>query len=69
MSPLIRGLMTTSFSPCKPQMGLQVRYLALNPHPTTWLFPWYEVQDLQQVLWARAEDIERRTRLDPLRRC
>ena len=29
---------------------------------------WYDVQDLQQVLWARAEGIERRTRLDLLKR-
>ena len=29
---------------------------------------WYDVQDLQQVLWAEAQGIERRTRLDPLKR-
>ena len=29
---------------------------------------WYNVQDLQQVLWAQAEGIERRTRLDHLKR-
>ena len=28
---------------------------------------WYHVQDLQQVLWAKAEAIERRTRLDLLK--
>ena len=28
------GPMTTYFSPCRPQMALQVRYLALIPHPT-----------------------------------
>ena len=26
--------MTTLFSPCRPQMALQVTYLALNPHLT-----------------------------------
>ena len=29
---------------------------------------WYDVQDLQQVLWAKAEGIQRRTRLDLLKR-
>ena len=29
---------------------------------------WYDVQDLQQVLWAKAEGIEQRTRLDLLKR-
>ena len=29
---------------------------------------WYGVQDLQQVEWAKAEGIERRTRLDLLKR-
>ena len=29
------GPMTTPISPCRPQLALQVRYLALNPHPTT----------------------------------
>ena len=38
VSPLMAGLMTTPFSPCRPQMALQVRYLALNPHPTTCRF-------------------------------
>ena len=28
---------------------------------------WYDVQELQQVLWAKAEGIERRTRLDLLK--
>ena len=29
---------------------------------------WYDVQDLQQVLWAKAEGIEQGTRLDLLKR-
>ena len=29
---------------------------------------WYDVQDLQQVVWAKAEGIERPTRLDLLKR-
>ena len=29
---------------------------------------WYDVQDLQQVLWAKAEDIKRRTPLDLVKR-
>ena len=37
VSPLMAGLMTTPFSPCKQQMALQVKYLAPNPHPTTCL--------------------------------
>ena len=32
--PLRAGPMTTLFSPCRRQMALQVRYLALNPHRT-----------------------------------
>ena len=39
-----------------------------KPSPNNMAVSWYEVQDLQQVLWARAQDIERQTRLDPLRR-
>ena len=29
---------------------------------------WHDVQELQQVLWAKAEGIERRNRLDLLKR-
>ena len=29
--------MTGLLSQCRPQMALQVRYLALNPHPTACL--------------------------------
>ena len=35
MSTLLAGLMTTLCFQCAPQMAIQVRYLALNPHPTT----------------------------------
>ena len=37
---------------------------SLNNMPVSW----YDVQDLQQVLWAKAEGIERRTCLDLLKR-
>ena len=37
---------------------------AVNNMPVSW----YDVQDLQQVLWTKAEAIERPTRLDFLRR-
>ena len=38
-----------------------------KPSPNNMPLFWYDVQDLQQVLWAKAEGIERRTRLDPMR--
>ena len=34
VSLLMAGPMTTLFPPCGPQMALQVRYPALNPHLT-----------------------------------
>ena len=39
-----------------------------KPSPNNMPVSWYDVQDLQQVLWAKAEGIERRTRLDLLQR-
>ena len=48
-------------------MALQVRYLAVNPKPNNMPVSWYDVQDLQQVLWAKAEGIERRACLDLLK--
>ena len=36
--------------------------------PNNMLVSWYDVQDLQQVLWAKAEGIERQTCLDLLKR-
>ena len=39
-----------------------------KPSPNNMPVSWYNVQDLQQVLWAKAEGIERRTRLDLLKR-
>ena len=39
-----------------------------KPSPNNMPVSWYDVQDLQQVLWAKAEGIERRTRLDLLKR-
>ena len=38
-----------------------------KPSPNNIPVSWYDVQDLQQVLWARAEGIERRTRLGPFK--
>ena len=38
MSPLMAGLMTTPFAPCRPQMALQGRYLAPKAHSTTCRF-------------------------------
>ena len=37
-----------------------------KPSPNNMPVSWYHVQDLQQVLWARAEGIEQRTHLDLL---
>ena len=34
-----------------------------KPSPNNMPVTWYEVQDLQQVLWAKAEGIERQTSL------
>ena len=39
-----------------------------KPSPYNMPVSWHYVQDLQQVLWVKAEGIERQTRLDPLKR-
>ena len=39
-----------------------------KPSPNNMPVSWYDVRDLQRVLWAKAEGIERRTRLDLLQR-
>ena len=39
-----------------------------KPSPNNMPVSWYDVQDLQQVLWAKAGGIKRRTRLDLLKR-
>ena len=39
-----------------------------KPSPNKMPVSWYDVQELQQVLWAKAEGIERWTRLDLLKR-
>ena len=39
-----------------------------KPSPNNMTVSWYDVQDLQQFLWAKAEGIERRTCLDPRKR-
>ena len=39
-----------------------------KPSPKNMPVSWYDVQDLQQVLWAKANGIEQRTRLDLLKR-
>ena len=39
-----------------------------KPSPNNMPLSWYNVQDLQQVLWGKAEGIEQRTRLDLLKR-
>ena len=39
-----------------------------KPSPNNMPVSWYNVQNLQQVLWAKAEGIERRNRLDLLKR-
>ena len=39
-----------------------------KPSPNNISVSWYDVQDLQQILWAKAEGIERRTRPNLLKR-
>ena len=39
-----------------------------KPSPNNMPVSWYDVRDLQQVFWAKAEGMERRTRLDLLKR-
>ena len=39
-----------------------------KPSPNNMHVSWYNVQELQQVLWAKAEGVERWTRLDLLKR-
>ena len=53
MSPLMAGPMTTLFSPCRPQMALQVRYLALNPHPGTCPFLGTMYRISSRFYWLR----------------
>ena len=42
--------------------------LGAKPSPNNMPVSWYDVQDLQQVLWAKAERIKRQTRLDLIKR-
>ena len=39
-----------------------------KPSPNNMPVSWYDVRELQQVLWAKTEGIERWTRLDLLKR-
>ena len=39
-----------------------------KPSPNNMPVSWYDVQELQQVLWAKAEGFQQRTRLDLLKR-
>ena len=39
-----------------------------KPSPNNMPVSWYDMQELQQVLWAKDEGIEQRTRLDLLKR-
>ena len=48
--------------------GPTVQVPGAKPSPNNMPVSWYDVQDLQQVLWAKAEGIERRIRLDLLKR-
>ena len=48
--------------------GSTVEVPGAKPSPNNMPVSWYDVKDLKQVLWAKAEGIERRTRLDLLKR-
>ena len=48
--------------------GPTVQVSGAKPSPNNMPVSWYHVQDLQQVLWAKAEGIERQTRLDLVKR-
>ena len=63
MSPDLASLKATLFSQCGPLMALQVRYLALKPHPIT-----CSSRGTQRALRAKAEGIEQSTSLDLLKR-
>ena len=39
-----------------------------KPSPNNMPASWYDVQDVQQVLWAKAEGVQQQTPLDLLRR-
>ena len=39
-----------------------------EPSPNNMFVSWYELQDLQHILWAKAKSIERPTRLDLLKK-
>ena len=47
-------------------MALQV--LGSKPSPTNMPVSWYDLQDLQEVVWAKAEGMERQTHRDLLKR-
>ena len=68
VSPPLVGQMTRLCFQSWPQMAPQVRYLVLNPHPTRCLSLGMTCREIQQVLWAKAEGIERQTHLDLLKR-
>ena len=48
--------------------GPTVQVPGRKPSPNNIPVSWYNAQDLQQVLWAKGEGIEQRTRLDILKR-
>ena len=54
--------------PMHPTGGPTGRVRGAKPSPNSMPVSWYDVQYLQQVLWANAEGIERRTHLDLLKR-
>ena len=56
--------MTMLFSPMQATDGPTGQVPSAKPSPDNMPVSWYDVQDLQQVLWAKAEGIEQRTRLD-----
>ena len=58
----------TANSPNSSPIRCKYASLGAKLSPNNMTLPWYDVQDLQQVLWAKAEGIERRTRLDLLKR-
>ena len=60
--------MTTLCFQCGPKMGPTGQVPKAKPSHNNMPVSWYDLQDLQQVPWAKAEGIERYTRLDLLKR-
>ena len=59
-----RGSLDHTVFPMRATDGTTGEIPGAKPSPNNMPVPWYDVQDLQQAVWATAEGIKRRNRLD-----